>query len=132
MGFLLDDIALFLTEHGLCKGLGVDIFTDKLPDSPDECYVLFEYDGAPEVPYEQAVQRNVQLICRATSAIQAKTNATSVHNLIKQSLDETGRIDYNGRFTQTTLRQTPFKLDEDEKNRVVFGFDMGMTTSIDE
>lgn len=131
MSYLLDDIAQFLVEREICEGLAVDIFTDKLPDAPDNCYAIFEYDGLPEMPWESAVHRNVQIICRGTTASIAKANATSVHNLIKESLDETGRIDFNSRFTQTTLRQTPFKVDEDEKNRVVFGFNLGVTTSID-
>lgn len=122
----------FFTDHNLCEGLGIDAFWDKLPDTPDNCIAIFEYTGFLEEPWEPTVHRNVQIICRAPSAINAKANATRLHNLIKSSMDETGRIDFNDRFTQTTIRQTPFKINEDDKSRVVFGFNLGITTAIDD
>ena len=131
MSYLLEDILEYLVQNEICTGVGTDAFWDKVPDSPDVCYAVFEYDGMPEVPYEEAMHRSVQLICRASNSIDAKANATRVYSLIRSDLDEVGRIDFNGRFTQTTLRQTPFKMDEDEKSRVVYGFNMGITTSID-
>ena len=131
MSYLLEDILQFLVDNEVYEGLGVDAFWDKLPDEPTECIVVYEYDGMPEVPYEEAMNRSVQLICRASTSIDAKAMATRVYNLIRTSLDETGRIDFNDRFTQTYLRQTPFKMDEDEKARVIYGFNMGITTSID-
>lgn len=132
MSLLLEDMLTFLIDSELYEGLGVDAFWDKLPDSPDSCIALFEYQGMGEYPWEtDATQRSVQLVCREPSALLAKAQVTKVHNLIKSSLDETGRIDFNGRFAQVMIRQTPFKMNEDDSSRVAYGFNMGITTSID-
>lgn len=131
MSLLLEDILEAFVTEGIYTDLGVDAFWDKMPATPDRCIALYEYTGLPEVPYEDAVHRSVQVVCRNTSASLAKIDAERVHEFIVTSLDETGRLDFNGRFTQTTLRQTPFKIDEDDLNRVQFGFNMGITTSRD-
>lgn len=131
MSLLLEDILQFLVDNRLYQGLGVDAFWDKMPDSPDSCVVAYEYMGFAEVPYEEAVHRSIQIVCRETSASLAKASVTKVHNLIRSSLDETGAIYYNGRFTQTSIRQAPFKLNEDSKNRVTFCFNLGITTCED-
>ena len=131
MSLLLEDILTAFVNEGLYNGMGLDAFWDKMPASPDRCIALYEYTGLPEVPYEDAVHRSVQVVCRNTSASLAKADAERVHEFIVTSLEEDGRIDFNGRFTQTSLRQTPFKIDEDDRSRVIFGFNMGITTSRD-
>lgn len=132
MSLLLEDMLTFLVDNGICTGLGEDAFWDKLPDNPDSCIAIFEYEGMAEVPYEpDAIHRSVQIVCRAPTAASAKATATRVHNLIRSSLDETGKVVYNGRFTQTSIRQAPFKLNEDKKSRVTYGFNLGITTSED-
>lgn len=131
MSLLLEDILEELVNQGFYNGLGLDAFWDKMPSSPDRCLVVYEYTGLPEVPYESAVHRSVQVTCRNTSASLAKIDAERVHEFIVTSLEEDGRIDFNGRFTQTSLRQTPFKIDEDDRSRVIFGFNIGITTSRD-
>lgn len=131
MSLLLEDILEEIVNQGIYNGLGLDAFWDKMPSSPDRCLVVYEYTGLPEVPYESAVHRSVQVTCRNTSASLAKADAERVHEFIVTSLEEDGRIDFNGRFTQTSLRQTPFKIDEDDRSRVIFGFNMGITTSRD-
>ena len=131
MSLLLEDILEELVAQELYNGLGLDAFWDKMPASPDRCITLYEYTGLPEVPYEPAVHRSVQITCRNTSASLAKADADAVHEFLVTSLDEASRLDYNGRFTQTSIRQTPFKIDEDDRNRVTFGFNIGVTTSRD-
>ena len=132
MSYLLKDIIEFIASNDLCEGAAIDAFWDKLPDLPDDCLALFEYASDVERPWDKdTMHRSVQIIFRAPTASKAKAKATQVYNLINDSLDEAGRIDYNGRFSQTTLRQTPFKIDEDAKARVFYGFNMGITTSID-
>lgn len=131
MSLLLEDILQYIVDNDLYQGLGVDAFWDKLPDSPDSCIVAYEYSGYAEVPYERAQHRSVQIVCREPSASLAKASATKVHNLIRSSLDESGVVYFNSRFTQTSIRQAPFKLDEDSKGRVTYCFNLGITTSED-
>lgn len=131
MALLLEDILQEFVLQGFYEGLGIDLFYDKMPDQPDRCLVVYEYAGLPEVPYEQAVHRSVQIVCRNTSTTLVKADIERVHTFIFNSLDEAGRIDFNGRFTQSTIRQTPFKIDEDDRTRVLFGFNIGVTTCRD-
>lgn len=132
MSLLLEDIIEFLVANKLYDGLAKDAFWDKMPDEPNRCIALFEYQGLEDLPWEtDATHRSVQVVCRNSTASGAKTDVTQVYNLINSCLEEDSRIDFNGRFTQTVLRQTPFKIDEDEKNRVTYGFNMGITTSTD-
>ena len=131
MALLLEDILTEFVNQGLYTGLGVDAFYDKMPDMPDRCIVVYEYSGLPVVPYEDAVHRSVQIVCRNSSTTLVKTDIERVLDFIVTSLDETGRIDFNERFTQTSIRQTPFKIDEDDRTRVLFGFNIGVTTCRD-
>lgn len=132
MKLLLEDILQELCSANLCAALGEDCFWDKLPDSPDSCIAVFEYNSESDVPYENdAVHRSVQLVCRESTAISAKAKVTRVYDYIRSTLDETGVMYFNERFTQTSLRQTPFKLDEDDRSRVIYGFNMGITTARD-
>lgn len=133
MALLLEDILQEFANQGFYSGLAIDCFWDKMPDEPNSCVVAFEYYSEPDVPWEDAaVHRSVQLVFRESSASLAKAAATRVYNYLRSSLDETGKLFFNGRFTQTSLRQTPFKLDEDDRGRVVYGFNMGITTARDE
>lgn len=132
MSLLLQDILEYLVDNELCEAVGTDAFMDKRPDQPDTCFTIYEYEGMAEAPYETvATHRSVQLTYRAPTAAEAKVGITKAHNLIRSSLDETGVIYFNGRFTQTSIRQTPFKLLEDSNARVVYGFNMGITTEED-
>lgn len=131
MSLLLEDILTEFATQQLYSALGTDLFWDKMPDMPDRCLVVYEYTGLPEVPYEDAVHRSVQIVCRNVSTTLVKADIERVHDFLVTSLDEAGRIDFNTRFAQVSIRQTPFKIDEDERNRVLFGFNIGITTSRD-
>ncbi len=41
---MLYDIGQYLEEQGI-GALGTDMFIGRFPDVPDECFVLFEYEG---------------------------------------------------------------------------------------
>ncbi len=131
MALLLEDILTEFVSQGICEGLGVDAFWDKMPAEPSKCLCVYEYSGLPEVPYEDAVHRSVQIVCRNTSTALVKSDIERVHEFLVTSLDEAGRLDFNGRFSQVSIRQTPFKLDEDDRARVLFGFNIGITTQRD-
>lgn len=131
MSYLLEDMLVAFSDAELYNGPGLDSFWDKMPADPDRCIVLYEYTGLPPVPYESAVHRSVQITCRNTTASMAKADVDAVYTYLVTHLDEAGRIDFNNRFTQTSIRQTPFKIDEDDLGRVTYGFNIGVTTSID-
>lgn len=126
---LLLDIVSFLTSQGIARGDGIDAFRDTIPDKPDALVALYEYAGSPQLPYESLVNRSVQVLVRDFDADMARVRALNIFNALKSS---TAFVQFTPqRWGQVHLRQTPFKLRVDENDRVVYCFNMGVTTTID-
>jgi hypothetical protein len=129
---LLLDIAEFLIEAGLCEGDGLDIFRDFIPEEPDSLVALLEYSGSPTLMVDPASHRSVQVTVRDKSADTARETALEIYKLFVDKRDETGKIHFTpNRWGQMYLRQTPFKYKTDGNGRVYYGFNLGVTTTID-
>lgn len=126
---LLLDIVTYFAKLNIVKGDGIDTFRDFVPAEPDSIVVLTEYQGSPIVPYELSVHRSVQVSVRDKSANAARLKALELfHALRSDSLI----IKFNeDRWGQVSLRQTPIRLGTDQQNRVTYGFNIGITTTID-
>jgi len=130
MQTLLLDIVNYFASLGLVQGDGVDCFRDFRPEAPDSVVALFEYPGG-EVPYyeDNAAHRSVQITVRDASADVANEKALELFKALKS---DTKFIRFNERrWGQVTLRQTPFKIKQDENSRTIYGFNVGITTNID-
>lgn len=128
---LLEDIVEYLKSNGLVEGDGVDTFRDFQPEAPDNIISLHEYKGDPVSPYTEVVHRSVQVIVRNTSAAAAKNKADQVFKAFRNH-DETQRIDFTTtRWGQVHIRQAPIKIKQDDKNRIHYGFNLGITTTTD-
>ena len=126
---LLLDIVTYLTDKGAVTGDGIDTFRDFLPENPDSLVALIEYAGNPMVPYEPTAHRSVQVSVRDKSADAARRKALEIFNLFQS---ENHIVDFTpDRWGQVFLRQTPFRLSTDKSNRVVYAFNMGITTTIE-
>ena len=124
---LLLDIVNFLTNNSIVQGDGVDTFRDFTPEAPDFLVALHEYKGDPAVPYDPAVHRSVQVTARDKNADIARTKALQIYNaLYSENLIVHFTSD---RWGQVYLRQTPFKISQDENGRVTYGFNVGITTT---
>lgn len=109
---------------------GVNAFRDFLPDEPDDCIALFEYLGDPVSPFIECRHRSVQVVCRAADADAAREKAFDIQKIFEAET-ESLRIDFTDTlWGQVYIRQSPFKLDQDEQNRVLYGFNLGITTNI--
>lgn len=126
---LLLDIVTFLTVHGIVQGDGVDAFRDFTPEAPDSVVVLHEYKGDPAVFYEPAVNRSVQIVSRDKDADIARQRALEIYKLLRS--DNTIVQFTPDRWGQVYLRQPPFKLGQDENDRVSYTFNIGVTTIIE-
>jgi hypothetical protein len=127
---LLLDLTLFLVANNLATGDGVDVFRDYLPEKPDNLISLSEYKGDSVSTYDSNTNRSIQIMVRNTSADEAR----KLSLLIYRSLYTEGktRIDFTtSRWGQVSLRQTPFKLGEDDNNRFSYIFNCGITTTVD-
>lgn len=129
MNPLLLDIATYLASRGLVQGDGIDVFRDFYPEEPDDVVVLYEYKGDEVLPYEDKVNRSVQVAVRSPDADTARTKALSIFKALQS---ETCLIYFtNDRWGQVYLRQSPFKIKIDENSRAVYGFNIGVTTTIE-
>lgn len=126
---LLLDIVTFLADNGVVQGDGVDAFRDFTPEAPDSLVALHEYKGDPAVAYDPNVHRSVQVTARDKDADVARQKALRIYklltsdNLIVQFTPD--------RWGQVYLRQPPFKIGQDDNDRVTYGFNIGITTTIE-
>lgn len=126
---LLLDIITFLADNGVVQGDGVDAFRDFTPEAPDSLVALHEYKGDPAVAYDPNVHRSVQVTARDKDADVARQKALKIYklltsdNLIVQFTPD--------RWGQVYLRQPPFKIGQDDNDRVTYGFNIGITTTIE-
>ena len=127
---LLSLLAEYLVDKHVCTGYGKDCFSDFMPEGPDTVVVLHEYSGDPVVPYTEHVHRSVQVKVRSATAEDARTLSVNVCNALR-STSEDFRINFSDTaWGQVYIRQTPFKLQQDESGRVIYCFNLGITTNI--
>lgn len=124
----------YLISYGVTKGVlagdGIDSFRDFTPSSPDTVVVFHEYAGDPISPFTDAVHRSVQVKVRDKNAEAARAKALQVVSIFKSSTEDL-RINFSeDTWGQVYVRQMPFKLMHDESDRIVYCFNLGITTNI--
>ena len=126
---LLLDIVTFLTDNGMVQGDGVDAFRDFTPEAPDSLVALHEYKGDPAVVYDPNVNRSVQVTVRDKDADVARRRALEIYKLL---MSDNLIVHFTSdRWGQVYLRQPPFKISQDNNDRVTYGFNIGITTTIE-
>ena len=126
---LLLDIVLYLQSVNLVEGDGVDAFRDFTPDTPDQVVLLKEYVGSPAVPYDTMVNRSVQIKVRSKDADTARALALQIY---KALYSDTTIVNFTSeRWGQVHLRQPPFKVEVDKNDRILYGFNIGVSTTIE-
>lgn len=132
MAGLLEELVTYLTEAGLVAGDGEDTFRDFMPSSPDNVVVLYEYSSDPINYYTDSKHRSVQVRVRNTSANEAKRLAKRIYDAFVPQ-NSVGRVDFTAdTWGQVHLRQLPMKLEQDDRDRVHYVFNLGITTTNEE
>lgn len=127
---LLEALIGYGVAHGALKGDGIDSFRDFTPPNPDSVVVFHEYAGDPISPFTDAVHRSVQVKVRDKNAEAARAKALQVLGLFKSNTENL-RVDFSkDLWGQVYIRQMPFKLTHDESDRVIYCFNLGITTNI--
>lgn len=127
---LLEDICTYFTDKHLVEGAGIDTFTDFMPEAPDNIVVINEYQGDAVSQFTNELHRSVQIIVRNTSTNEARRIADKLFEALKSSTEDR-RIDFTpDRWGQVYLRQSPFKLTQDDTNRTSYCFNLGITTKL--
>lgn len=132
MSDLLKDIGAFLVSNGIYTKVGTDVVLDSKPDSPDKVCCLFEYPGSPPDPGAEYLDRRVQILTRDTSYSSAKAKAWAIYNLLDKPGNPEDIIQLSdARIAVFSAIQSPFKLEEDSKKRIVFICNYVVTTERD-
>jgi len=118
----LVDIATYLDSQQASLTLGTNLFLGRMPDSPDTCVALYEYGGsAPDntmgtglpVLQNPSVQINVRAALYATAESLINSCWGTLEGIINTSLSGT-------RYNRMTAIQSPFVLERDSQDRVIF------------
>lgn len=128
---LLEDLAAYLKSHNLITGVGMDTFIDFMPENPDNLVVLSEYKGDPMLPHTGVAHRSVQVVVRNKSSSAAQELAIKLCKAFLLS-DDAQRINLTAsRWGQVHVRQAPFKIKQDDRDRTQYGFNLGITTTLE-
>ena len=129
---LLEDIVTYFTSKGLIEGDGIDAFRDFKPETPDNLVSLHEYKGDPVSMYTDVVHRSVQVVVRNKSAEAAQALAKNLCKALLDDMAENKRVDFTAtRWGQLHIRQAPYKFSQDESDRTLYGFNLGITTTME-
>jgi len=124
---LLEAIIDYIIVAGYATVKDTDIFKDTSPVSPDELVAVYEYNGTPVAAFTDMSVRSVQVTVRAKKAAVAKTK---IWNIYRSMHKEELMITLGGKTCLIAMRNTPIKIDVDEKHRTIFAFNCGITTNI--
>lgn len=130
MATLLEDIVSYIIAQGLATADGVDIFRDFSPDLPDDVVAVYEYAGNPTTKGVGCRVRSIQITTRSASAATAQGKANSLYNVLDQA-EESILTLVPGRDVIAVARQTPYKIMVDANKRLIYGFNIAMTTQQD-
>lgn len=122
MSDLLQDFETYFKS----KGINKQIFRDTIPDMPDSVIALYEYQGAGSLPQIEGATRPVQIVVRDKSATTAKVLARQLYNLL-QTEDSILYLTAE-RWATIFLKEPPFKLKADDKDRIYYCFNVIVTT----
>ena len=128
---MTEDLLLDIINHTISEGKAtakdVDIFKDYTPDSPDGCTIINEYNGSALPQFSDMSVRSIQVVVRDLKSVVAMGKAWELFSLFKP---ETSFSQIGTRTCIISMRNTPIKISTDEKTRVSYGFNMGITTKI--
>lgn len=128
MAELTRDVATYLITQSLVTTISTDIFLDVRPDTPDNLVSVFEYAGEPSTIHDD-LSRRIQILVRNKSYAAARAKAWAIHAILDKP--EARTLTMNGRRAWVRALQTPFKLETDASNRVIFVFNLEIRTSSD-
>lgn len=130
MATLLEDVETFIIANGLATADGVDIFRDFSPDAPDDVIALYEYSGNPPTKGVDCYVRSIQVTTRSLAAATAQSKANALFAVLKQAEESITQLTAS-RAVIIATRQPPYKISIDANKRLIYGFNIAITTSSD-
>lgn len=128
----LIDIATYLDAQLASVTLGTNLFVGRMPDSPDTCVTLYEYGGGvPDNTMGGGLpvleNPSLQVAVRAASYATAESLIQSIWLTLEGVIDETLT---STRYNRISAIQSPFPLDRDSADRVVFVQNFDVTKAL--
>lgn len=121
---LIGDVANLIIGEELAQAVDVDIFKDFIPDNPDDIVVVSEYSSLQVVAFANASVRSIQIVCRSKSNSKAREKCWKIFDTFLSRIPITT---IGGRTCVLAIRNAPFKMEVDKKNRHLYVFNMGVT-----
>lgn len=128
MADLLEDFQTYFIASGLVTL--ENSFLDHLPDSKLPVTIaIYEYQGSQGPAQIAGAHRSVQIVIRSANVKAARQKAQELYNSL---LTEEQIIQLTSmRWGMLYLRQPPFRFKVDEQKRVLYAFNLGITTYTD-
>jgi hypothetical protein len=121
---LLDNVISYLITEHVANAKDSDIFKDYAPKSPDDCIIVYEYQGTPPAMFTKTSVRNVQIVGRSKKNVIAKQLAWNCYNVMSH---DDMNITLGGKQGLIAVKNTPVKIGVDEQGRMLFAFNMAIT-----
>jgi len=126
---VLEAVGNYVDTNSADLTLGTNLFLSKMPESPDFCVALFEYEGLPPIetfgPSGFAVERpSLQVMVRAAREdyVTARDKAVTLRNLVSAISNTT--LSNVGILRVASMGSVmPLGTDELERPIIVFNFD---------
>ena len=129
MATLLEDLTKYFINCNLATEVGKDIWYDYDPDEPAQAIIIQEYDSkSNSVVCNDASVRYVQITARDVSSTWASSKAWQIYKYL-MSIDNVIHLD--NRWLMFSIKNSPIKIKNDSKQRIVYGFNLFMTTNFD-
>lgn len=123
---LVSDVVNLIIGEELAEAVDVDIFKDFIPDAPNDIVVVSEYSGSDIHPFANASVRSIQILCRAKTPSKAREKCWKLFDMFTNKIPMT---QIGNHTCILALRNSPFKMEVDSKNRHLYVFNMGVTIS---
>lgn len=129
MPTVLEAVGTYIDTQSNDLALGTNLFLSKMPESPDFCVAVFEYEGLPPIEtFGSAgfvIERpSLQVMVRATREdyVTARDKAVTLRNLIAAISNTT--LSNIGILRVTSMGSiNPLGVDELERPQVIFNVD---------
>ena len=122
--FLLDNTIQYIIDNGLATAKDTDIFKEYAPKTPDDCTIVYEYNGSPPAMFTNMSVRSIQIVSRAKTQAVAKPQAWNLYKLFHQ---DSLQITLGTQKAIIKMRNTPIKIGVDELGRCLWAFNMALT-----
>ena len=131
MASLLEDLVQYIILNNLATESGKDIFQDYDPDEPSQAIIMIEYDSKVSSSVSaNAGVRYVQFSCRDLQPTPAKNSAWALYRLFIRPDSNVTNLP-GGRWCIMSPKDMPKKIRVDEKKRIIYGFNIAITTNFD-